>query len=89
MTELKRVDKVEKLVRGFDPYSRDLEVELFSKYGCKGSKGNFCLDNKPSEEEIKKIRDLISEQDGMLKEYMLWWCEPINNWRLVFGLRTP
>jgi hypothetical protein len=82
---LKRVDKITKVAPGFSNYPEKIRRELITRFGCDGTKGNFFIESECSEDIIKKIRDLISSEDGMYRVYKMWYSEPIKSWRLVFG----
>jgi hypothetical protein len=83
-----RVDKVSKPAKGFGSYPKEINDELIKRFGCNGSKGNFEINGEYHHGLICSIGRFISQCDGMYQEYQLWFSEPINSWRLVFGYKS-
>jgi len=80
---MKRVEKITNEIRGAE-YPIETRIKL-RRFGCNGFSGNFDAEWELSEENVGVIGEIISRHDGRVDQYMLWFCKPINGWRLVFG----
>ena len=82
---MKKVEKIKKPLNVWNPYPSAIKRELIQRFGCDGTGGNFIIDGEYPDSLIKTIGSFISKHDGSLTEYQIWFSEPIQKWRLVFG----
>ena len=82
---MKRVNKVNKCITGWNPYPDNVRQELLDRFGCRGENANFEIEGEYPDALVRSIGKYLSEFHGILTEYQLWYSEPIKCWRLVYG----
>lgn len=85
MGTMQRVEKITNAITGNNPYPEIMRKELIERFGCDGQNGNFIINGEYPDALIRTIGHFISEHDGKLNQYQMWYSEPIKSWRLVFG----
>ena len=83
---MKKVERISKQITGFSNfYSQEVIMYLKNTFGCDGQNANFIIEGEYNESLIRSIAKYLSKYHGELNEYKIWFCKPINSWRLVFG----